>query len=273
MVAATRRVFTPAALLATFALVFATSIAIAQPTGPPDHYKVYRAAPIPSPYTPPVGLTDQFGRSDHQVLELDRFANPVEKEHLGEIFPIFNPELHYAWWRISEVPFSAIVAIDNQFGDQSLVLGPARYLLNPALKNHGGSPGTSASGVPTEPPLANHYKCYECQGSDVDEPITMTDQFHTYPARAVAPRFFCTPTEKQLADGTLYPPVEPDVHYTCYVFDPPDFTTWTALFTDQFVFEGQLVLSPGEMICLPTLKIDPTPTEQGTWGRLKTMYR
>ena len=130
----------PLAWLAAAALLLALpSTAGAQVSPFWDHYKVYHVIPaIPYPVPgPPVTLIDQFTTYTHPVLAMERFQNPTEKVHLpgGQNFPINNPFLHYTWWRIGPQPFSALVTAINQFGDHTLNVHDAQYLLNPTRKN------------------------------------------------------------------------------------------------------------------------------------------
>lgn len=230
-----------------------------------DHYKVYETAPFPvPPLGLPVLLTDQFGTYQHQVLQLEKFMNPTYKEDINGIFPINDPITHYSWWTITPQPFSATVAATNQFGDQSLLVHDAVYLLNPALKNQHGLP-----------PQKNHYKCYLCDGQPVNKQVLMSDQFGQWNAVVTFPRYFCNPVQKQVAlpGGQVYPILDPNQHYTCYEFQPQDPTPYTAFMTDQFTDDHQMSLSPSRYICVPTYKQGFTATTQGTWGRVKILYR
>jgi hypothetical protein len=249
------------ALVALFAFVGARAEAQIDPYW--DHYKVYEAFPHP-PGPAGVFLRDQFTQTTHAVEFLEKFMNPVEKVDLanGATYTIFDPLLHYTWWRITSVPFDAQVAFDNQFGGGSVHLFRAAYLLNPALKNQVNLPL----------PLANHYKCYECQGQPVTRPLRLIDQFDIWQVDQMFPRYFCTPTEKQTA-GETHLIVDPKQHYVCYEFQPPDPNPFPAFIRDQFI-QTSLELRPGHMICVPTDKLVITNTATGqTWGRLKLLYR
>lgn len=233
-----------------------------------DHYKVYVENPpfVPAIPVPPVVLTDQFTQFTHQVFSLDLFMNPVEKRLLPPInttFPINDSLTHYSWWNITPQPMSLTVAATNQFGDQTITVFDAQYLLNPAIKNQTGSP-----------PVRNHYKCYNCTGQPVNVPVQMIDQFGTWGATVMLPRFFCNPVQKQVV-GTpqVYPILDPNQHYICYEFQPPDPTPYTALGSDQFAHDVPLNLHPSQLICVPTLKQGVTGTKKDTWGRLKLLYR
>jgi len=252
-------------LLALLALVaWAALVARADAQVDPlwDHYKVYQInAPVP-PFEPiTVTLTDQFGSFTHTVGMLQRFMTPVEKIHPPATYPINDPVLHYSWWGISQQPFSAQVAVTNQFGDQGFTLGDAQYLLNPAVKNQ-----------PGPPPIANHYKAYVCQGAPVVVTVGMIDQFDTWQATVLQPLYFLTPVTKQLG-GSVFPILDPNQHYVCYVIQPIDPTPFTASMTDQFIPNFTMQLQPGSMICVPTYKQTATPAVPDTWGRLKRLYR
>ena len=227
-----------------------------------DHYKVYEFNPKP-PGTLSVFLRDQFTQSTHGVVYLDQFMNPVEKTHLssGATSPIHDPALHYTWWRITDVPFDATVSYANQFGGGSVQLLYAQYLLNPALKNQ----------ITPPLPIANHYKCYACQGPPITVPLRLVDQFDTWQVDQLRPIFFCTPTEKQVP-GAVYPIVDPERNYVCYLFQPPDPQPFPALIRDQFI-QTNGDLRPGHLLCVPTQKLTVTKTADDTWGRLKLLYR
>ena len=100
----------------------------------PNHYKVYITAEQP-PLNLTVQLIDQFTdptTNPNFILErLTRFANPVSKN--GEFIP--DTTAHLTWWEIRGKEPGRLVVVDNQFGEQVLKTGDARYLLAPALKD------------------------------------------------------------------------------------------------------------------------------------------
>ena len=258
-----RRSMLASIALALTALVALPVCAGAQVDPTWDHYKAYHVQP-PVPFGVGILLNDQFGSYSHQVLELSMFANPTEKQtDDGTVSPINDPRLHYAWWLISPYPFDRLVAATNQFGDQTFRLAAPRFLWNPALKNEPDS---------GPPPLANHYKCYDCVGAPINRIVTLTDQFGIWQTLVTEPRLFCNPAEKAVVGGPSYPIVDPRQHYVCYEFDL-DPRTFTAVITDQFLRDQPVALGPSNLLCVPTDKVDPTPTSRGTWGRVKTMYR
>ena len=229
-----------------------------------DHYKAYDVSPNPT-VNLSVELRDQFTLEGAFVKTLFRVANPAEKRlRDGSSFPISDPRLHYTWWELEPRPITRTVNVANQFGTQTLLLSLSRYLLNPALKNESGSL-----------PLANHYKCYDCTGNDVRVTgVTMIDQFGTHRADISVPLWFCTPTEKRVA-GVVYPIVDPNRHYVCYIYSPPHSPlTFAADVTDQFMSRAtRVTFSGSKVFCVPTEKVDPTPARLESWGRLKMLYR
>jgi hypothetical protein len=232
-----------------------------------DHYKVYQVPPFPvPPLGVPVRLTDQFGPYDHVVEQLEWFMNPTEKLVLGQPTPspINNPLLHYSWWRITPQPFDGQVTATNQFGDFTINVHDAIYLLNPALKNQ-----------PGQPPIANHYKCYFCDGPPVNVQVQLNDQFGPFQTAVTFPRYFCNPVEKhvQPPSGANYPIEDPNQHYICYEFQPEDPTPHTATITDQFIVDHPTQMNPARYLCVPTLKTGVTETSKNTWGKMKLLYR
>jgi len=263
----------PALLLFTAVIALAGSRAQAQVDPTWDHYKAYiEADNINLPQPVQVTLTDQFQQTTWLVRQLGYFANPVKKEHGTLVFPINHPELHYTWWSSGTVPgpFTKDVIAINQFGQNVIHIvpnnpfGDSEYLLNPALKN--APTGTLL-------PLANHYRCYPCSGDPVNVQVFLTDQFLARPAMVGVPRFFCTPVEKRLANGTVYPMVDPRQHYVVYNMDFNN-QVFAARVSDQFITDQQLnTILIDHLLMVPTQKEFPTGNQTSTWGRMKALFR
>jgi hypothetical protein len=223
---------------------------------------VYRATPIAGTYA--VILRDQFypQPTTHHADPFEFYANPVNKNGEG----IIDPILHYTWWRINPPrPHSGTIVASNQFGDQTLQLGPGEYLWNPSLKFPQGPP-------PPPLPIANHYLCYRATGSFVPRTVTLQDQFGGYQVNVLYPDWFCNPVDKQY-QGLPGQIVRPDAHQTCYRIEPlSPFPPVTITFLDEFQF-GQTVLEQQVWLCVPTSKHEVTPTQASTWGSLKATYR
>jgi hypothetical protein len=243
------------------AVALAASPVLAQ-TGPPDidQYLVYQAQGA-TPLGAPVILRDQFfpQPTTHIVDHLQYFMNPVEKDGTG----IFNPRLHYTWWFITPQPFSRRVIASNKYGDHEVQVGPAEFLLNPALKFP----------QPGEPiPVANHYKCYRAQGTIPPRPVTLFDQFGGWQAQLTGQvEYFCNPTEK-IYEGAIDPIIRPDAHMVCYRIIVPQPVTIPITFLDQFRLDSAQLLGH-VYLCVPTFKHEVVPTTSTTWGSVKATYR
>jgi hypothetical protein len=226
-----------------------------------DHYKGYFGyVPIPSRT---VYLNDQFGRDTASTNIMEVLANPAEKQVPGGgVYPIFDSRLHYTWWLLNNRPVNIPVTVANQFGEQQLTLNLVTYLWNPALKNETGAV-----------PLENHYKCYRCSGAPVNRQVTLRDQFGIQQTTATNPVYFCNPTEKIVPGQPPHPIVDPNQHYVCYDLSPTHSIQPTVNVTDQFVSNVSVQLFGGYYLCVPTAKVDPTPTRRDSWGRLKVLYR
>ena len=250
------------ALALSFALFAGMAAAASADVNPLwDHYKVYQVQPQPS-FVVPVTLVDQFGVTSHNTQALQLFSNPVEKVHGTLVFPIHDPRLHYMWWKLTpEISINRTIVANNQFGEQTLVVDRAVYLLNPANKNEPSD---------TPLPVANHYKCYTCSGAPVNIPVFLTDQFYARPAQVFSPRFFCTPTVKIYA-GVEDPILDREQHYVAYDIEPGT-PIWQATMRDQFIQAG-LSLTFDHLLLVPTDKVEPTPAGPSTWGRVKSQYR
>ena len=236
-----------------------------------DHYRVYWTTCPGCIANVPVTLTDQFGSYSHQVTSLYHFCTPVQKtvlDSLGNpiVYPIHDAVTHYSWWQISPQTFSAKVAVTNQFGDQTLNVHNAAFLLTPALKNT----------YPGPLPNANHYKAYECDGQPINRPVVLDDQLGHWSATLTYPRYFLTPARKYVGPGQDYPIVDPDQHYVCYEFTPADQNTYAAVWwIDQFFSVTSPIFGPqsAQYVLVPTSKLYVVPARQHTWGQLKALYR
>jgi hypothetical protein len=265
---ATRRSFAFLVLPVVAALmVIAAPRADAQVNPLWDHYKLYVTPPLSVPPIPLL-LRDQFGVFPHQAFSLDMYMNPTEKVVVqpppGGTFPINDPILHYSWWRIDPQPFNGVVTAVNQFGDHTINVHDARWLLNPSVKNMPGQP---------PPPNRNHYKCYDCDGPPVIFQLRLIDQFGPWDVQVGVPRWFCNPAEKQVGGQPPNQIVDPNQHYICYEFTPPDPNVYPVTITDQFVTNVTRDLVQSRWVCVPTYKTGVTENKKNTWGQLKQLYR
>jgi hypothetical protein len=225
-----------------------------------NHYLVYE---IPEVFTfsGQIQLFDQFGDFQTTSVVFDKFANPVQKNDE----PMWDPLLHQTWWQIDdpvEPCNERLVALDNQFGRQDWYVSHGRYLVLPAFKN-------LKPPIPTTP--LNHYKCYEALGPALNITVVLVDQFGTYNVTVTDPAYFCNPCEKQV-DGMVYPIVDSQPHFACYLLQGDWIPiTLQALLLDQFG-ERWVTIEEPCWLCVPSEKLEVTPTEQNTWGQVKALY-
>jgi hypothetical protein len=221
-----------------------------------DHYKTYETAgPI---INGPIWLRDQFGETVVTFLRLAKVATPVSKN--GEA--ICDTIAHQTWWEFVNPEMPRMVVAQDQFGTQDWILGDARYLVLPALKN---------SPAGDELPVLNHYKCYDAQGPTQTITVRLRDQFGTTNVVVLEGRYFCNPCEKQIPDVGIYPIVDPLAHMTCYMVQGPLPYPIQVLVRDQFGMYP-VVLEQNLFLCLPALKLEVIQPESSEWNRIKALY-
>jgi len=246
-----------AVLFLSLALIFGFSWTLASAQiVPENHYLVYEVPEVYD-FTTPVSTVDQFGCYCIFGMQLDKFANPVDKNGEG----MLDPMLHYTWWAFHQPQSVWWTTIMNQFGEQVWQVKDGRYLLNPALKDMTG-----------DPPLANHYRCYDATGPAVNIPVILVDQFGTYSMMATEPVIFCNPTTKCIEGGQTEPIVEPIAHLACYKLEPVMSVGIPATAIDEFG-AWPITLEQPCWLCLPTDKIDTVPVEDTTWGKIKALFK
>ncbi len=230
-----------------------------------DHYLVYKIL-NPTYSGLRADLQDQFGMNQVILWERDKFANPVAKTHPPELpdpEDIIFPDEHLSWWRFEEPqPYQGEVLVSNQFGpDQHLTLGPAEYLLVPAIKDGIGTITVN-----------QHDVCYavtEAQPIEID--VSLADQFGMRPAVVGTARYLCNPVNKlgPIPLEPSGPPMYPEDHLVCYDIDQVPVDEIRGV-QDQVAAQGFLVeLIRSDMLCLPSSKQHvesesiPTVSERG----------
>jgi hypothetical protein len=221
-----------------------------------NHYKTYETT---GPFFPgPVWSRDQFGEVVIDELMLTKFATPVSKNNEG----ICDTLAHQSWWEFLVPQPIRIIEAQDQFGTHEWMLGDARFLLLPALKN-------DPTGQPI--PELNHYICYDANGPMIEIPVRLGDQFDLVNVVVLDARYFCNPCEKQTPDGFVYPIIDPSAHLTVYFVDNPTPYQIEALVRDQFM-EGPVLLRENFFLAVPALKtqvFEPGSTE---WDRIKALF-
>lgn len=158
-----------------------------------NHYQVYEVVEVPAEHR--VELSDQFDLPlEPARLEAQtHFANPTRKVHAAHQAGIGNVHHHLSWYRLAPQPEPRrTVRLHNQFGQQSIDLGEARYLLVPTQKT-----SDADSEFPKD---LDHYRCYEVVRVNTVPPLPVVqlgDQFETVQGLQVGPPvLFCPPVRK-----------------------------------------------------------------------------
>jgi hypothetical protein len=216
-----------------------------------DHFRCYPAQG--HAIGEKVALRDQFDKQP-VVVEVGRptrFCNPVGKIHNGAVTQIRDRDAHLTFYAIRPVPLAKwAVKLENQFGEQKLLVGPATMLAVPTFKMLAGH----------EAPVGlDHFKCYKAQGDRVDQSVVLKDQFQGAQVRVGAPVLFCNPTLK-IHDGKLTNIEHPESHLACYRTEPSTPFTTVVPVSNQFG-KARLKLSSPDLLCVPSLKLafQPVP--------------
>ncbi len=206
----------------------------------PDHYQSYPVLPGGGGLDGPiVQIDDQFGSQITDLGSPIRFHVPVDKNSEG----IDDPISHHTCYDIEDGVAGPQVISTNQFGVQPLTLGvpeslcvPTEKLINPGLVD------------------ADHYKCYQATGAQVDIGVTLQDQFQGRTTLVVEPKLFCNPADKN-GEGID----DPLNHLTCYRTNPLGQAPGLIPISNQFVAGDQLTLDSPDLLCVPSTKAVPEP--------------
>jgi hypothetical protein len=148
---------------------------VAPASAPPglDHFKCYEAE---QPQFGPrfVGLRDQFGQSEGQVVATRQICNPVRKNN-GRVL---NPRAHLVCYEtpsVGTVPFQPReVRVLNQFGIRQLSVVRPVTLCVPSLKRKGA--GAAPTG-PNPTLVLDHFRCYDIKPLSAPRTVKLVDQF------------------------------------------------------------------------------------------------
>jgi hypothetical protein len=206
---------------------------------PLDHFKCYDAG-LTYPLGETVSLNDQFaGDFEAKVQEKERVCNPVSKNGEG----ILHEDHHLAFYRLVSgyEEFPARVDVSNQFGEQTLELGPPQSLAVPTRK--------LVPGDHPEPEGLDHFACYQVEGEAPNELVNLADQFHEeLKVRVGEPTLLCNPTSK-LHGNTAARIQHPEAHLVCYRLGE----TFPVTMENQFE-KDQLLVGGGKRLCVPSEK-------------------
>jgi hypothetical protein len=208
-----------------------------------DHFRAYNIDGVLVDHR--VELRGQFDKEfrRHRLVELEHFANPVDKNREG----IHEKIAHQTWYTLdpeTAAEPSRVVRLRNQFGEQRLLLGDAALLITPAEKIE---PGSALS------PTLGHYKCYRVvKGREIGRTVTLRDQFRRDSVSVLEPLLFAVPVEKRYRE--LEPIHDEKTHLTIYRLTPVEHATRREV-RDQFDHYSLDILSTA-MLAVPTDKLE-----------------
>jgi hypothetical protein len=102
-----------------------------------NHYLCYRALGFPPPPAPfAVQLADEWRQDIQPPMEMEYLCNPCMKSHSGQTYPIVDPNVHFALFRIAPLSDLFIPFVQDQFITATLPVQqtPIEYLLVPSQK-------------------------------------------------------------------------------------------------------------------------------------------
>ncbi|MSO42241.1 MAG: hypothetical protein EXQ70_10185 [Solirubrobacterales bacterium] len=99
-----------------------------------------------------VTLQDQFGQRNAQVAERKELCNPVQKR----AEPFHNRASHLQCYGTSSPDLNRLVAVQNQFGSQRLLVHRSERLCLPSRKSRPGKPAPKINAQER----IDHFQCY-----------------------------------------------------------------------------------------------------------------
>ena len=203
-----------------------------------------------------VDLTDQFGSGVFEVKKPKRLYNSVDKNGEG----ISDLITHLVGYKISteddeeEDEVIANVLVTNQFGDITLDVEEAKFLLVPSVKDLNSPPPELGS------TLVDHYKCYN---------VEVTEGTPEFERRRVSvldpnfdenrilevknPKLLCNPVDKN--GGGI---IDEENHLLCYDVKPvkgeQKHEKRKSVFTNNQFGPEQLDTKKEKELCLPSMK-------------------
>lgn len=157
-------------------------------------------------------LKDQFDEEPEkgQLVFLDWFANPVSKNDEE----LYDKGAHFTgYYLYQSIPDpTRLVYLENQFGEQKIVIGRPDHLLVPAAKRT--REGTLYSRE------LSHYKVYQVlDGEPLKKEVRLRDQFGASEAVVISPYGFAAPAEKE-HEGKKLPIYNEEAHLVLYRLSP-----------------------------------------------------
>jgi hypothetical protein len=211
-----------------------------------DHFRLYDVQPYFSGATPV--LKGQFDGAERPAVVgmLRQFANPVSKD--GEAIQDRNSHLtiYDVATTFPEPPRT--VRVQNQFGEQKLLIDQLLFLLVPAQKIEPGL------GYPKE---LDHFKGYRVfNGPVINRTVSLADQFGVEDEVLVLePLVFCVPVLKKYG-GRVEEIKNPQDHLTVYRIVGKDYHTARQVQDQFFPQPIQLAIFRSPALAVPSLKLE-----------------
>jgi hypothetical protein len=154
-----------------------------------------------------VSLDDALGAGTVTIKRAKRLCAPADKN--GEDPSAPGAPEHFTYYTIKQTThFTKVrnVAVDNQFGPQTMTLSKPDRMMVPTAKSLTGPP------APLDRPI-DHYKCYKVGGAKLKRSgLMVTDQFGDIVVDIKKPLHLCLPAIKE-HEGPL---VDPGTALMCY---------------------------------------------------------
>ncbi len=183
-----------------------------------EHFECYTLKRLPFEARK-VGLRDQFSTRTAKVTKRAELCNPAQKNSE----PFINTRAHLQCYSTQGPALNKLVAVQNQFGSQRLLVGSPRRLCVPSEKRllrRGKTAGFQRIQTPID-----HFQCYAVTQQTplraVQPPgsVTLKDEFGRRTAQPTQPFQLCAPVQKSLR-GKVTPLQHPVRHLLCYRTKP-----------------------------------------------------
>lgn len=177
-----------------------------------EHFKCYSVKQLLPFQKRKVRLADQFSSRKAKLVNRSELCNPAQKNRE----PFQNRAAHLQCYVTSGPDIQRVVAVQNQFGSQRLVVHRARQLCVPSEKRLQNQRRFPKIKVPID-----HYQCYTIDAQTpilaVTQPgkVKLTDEFGVEHVQVGKPYKLCAPAKKKLGKQTT-PIQHPVKHLVCY---------------------------------------------------------
>jgi hypothetical protein len=183
-----------------------------------QHYLAYDVDDIV--LNPPVGIhvESRYDVFNCLISQLTHFNNPVAKLRDSLVSEIADVSQHATWYRISEAPSLSPreITVENQFGEQIIVLGQPEYLFVPSGKSV--PERNEQYGISVD---LNHYVLYNVTTDPtMSVNVTLTDQFVSkMPSLVTGAMYYGVPVIKT-HNNEVSPVASPEQDILFYTISP-----------------------------------------------------